>query len=137
VTFRVIPGTGGSKAKKAIDLHQVAPDTWSAEVRGLSPSLDSVTVERVESGKVAGRKEVGLFRRAPAKAAPTAESVTGANAALLRAIARAGGGEVDPVLDARAFTPEKAPARKSLAPYLLPCVFALLLADIAARKLWM
>ena len=137
ITFRIIPGSPAAKEKKAVGLHQVAPDTWSAEVRGISPSLDSVTVEKVESGRVTGRKEVALFRRAPAKAAPTVESVTGTNAALLRAIARAGGGEVDPVLDAQAFRPEKAPSRKSLAPYLLPFAFALVLADIAVRKLWM
>lgn len=136
VSFRIVPGAAAEKGKKAVALRQVAPDTWAAEVRGLSPSLDSVTVEKVEGGKVTGRKEVGLFRRAPTKAVATAESVTGPNTALLAAIARAGGGEVGPVLDARAFAPEKAPSRASLARYLFPLAFAFLLADIAVRKLW-
>lgn len=137
VSFRVIPGSPRAKEAKAVELHQVAPDTWSAEVRGLSPSLDSVTVERVEAGKAAVRKEVALFRRAPAKTAPTAESVTGTNLSLLRAVAGAAGGEVDPALDAASFAPERVPARASLARYLFPLVFTLLLLDIAARKLWM
>lgn len=135
VSFRIVPGAAAGGVK-AVALHRVSPDTWAAEVRGLPPSLDSVTVEKVEGGKVAGRKEVGLLRRAPAKTARTAESATDPNEALLAAIARAGGGEVNPVLDARAFAPEKAPSRASLARYLFPLAFAFLLADIALRKLW-
>ena len=137
VSFRIAAGAAAAKGRKTAALHQVAPDVWAGEARGIPPSLDSVTVERVEAGKVTGRKEVALFRRGPAKPAATAESVTGTNLRLLEAIARAGGGGVDTALDAASFAPERAHVREGLAPYLLPLVFALLLLDIAARKLWM
>ena len=137
VSFRIAAGPAAAKGRKTAALHQVAPDIWAGEARGISSSLDSVTVEKVEAGKVTGRKEVALFRRGPARAAPTAESATGTHMALLRAVASAAGGEVDPTLDAQSFAPERILSRRSLDAYVLPLVFVLLLLDIAARKLWL
>ena len=110
---------------------------FSGEVRDLSPSIDSVTVERVEHGKVIDRKEVALIRRIASQIFSPETSVRGNNEGLLRAVAQAAGGRLNPKEDELAFSVEKVPGHRSLVGVLLPFIFIALLLDIATRKLWM
>jgi len=136
-SFRIgLPAKPGDKGR-AVRLHQVAPDTFAGEVRDLPPAIDSVTVEKIEHGKVIHRKEVALIRRIATRISSPETSARGNNEDLLRAVARAARGRLNPVDDELAFLPEKVPARRSLAGVLLPCIFIFLLLDIALRKLWM
>jgi len=136
-SFRIGLAAKPGEKGRAVGLHQVAPDTFAGEVRDLSPAIDSVTVEKIEHGKVIHRKEVALIPRIATRISSPETSVTGNNEDLLRAVARAARGRLNPGDDELTFLPEKVPARRSLAGALLPFVFIFLLLDIALRKLWM
>jgi len=136
-SFRIgLPAKPGGKVR-TVRLHQVAPDTFAGEVRDLSPSIDSVTVEKIEHGKVIHRKEVALIRRIASQISSPETSVRGNNEDLLRAVAQAARGQLNPGADELTFSAERVPGKRSLAGALLPCVFIVLLLDIALRKLWM
>jgi len=133
-SFRIIPGTASGGEKRTVHLHQIAPETYAGEVGTLSPDMDAVTVEKVEGGKVVSRKEVALIRRISSSASSPEKSVTGTNKELLTTIARETEGLLNPPADDLTFPPEKVHTTRSLNLWLFPCLFLLLLADIALRK---
>ncbi|MCX6339082.1 MAG: VWA domain-containing protein [Candidatus Aureabacteria bacterium] len=136
-SFRIgLPAKPGEKGR-TVRLHQVAPDTFAGEVRDLAPSIDSVTVEKIEHGKLIDRKEVALIRRIASQLSSPETSVRGNNEDLLRAVAQAARGRLNPGDDELAFSAEKVPGSRSLAGALLPCAFIFLLLEIALRKLRM
>ena len=136
-SFRMALPAGKGEKGRIVRLHQISPNMFSGEVRDLSPSIDSVTVERVEHGKVIDRKEVALIRRIASQIFSPETSVRGNNEGLLRAVAQAAGGRLNPKEDELAFSVEKVPGHRSLVGVLLPFIFIALLLDIATRKLWM
>lgn len=136
-SFRIaVPAEKGGKGR-VVRLHQVAPDTFAGEAGNLSPSIDSVAVEKVERGKVIDRKEVALIRRIASQTSSPETSAKGKDEALLQAVAQAAGGRLNPKDGELSFRAEKAPGQRSLAGILLPFVFIFLLLDVAIRKLWM
>jgi uncharacterized membrane protein len=132
--FRIeLPGRTATK-KGRIFLHQVAPAVYEAGVRDFPPYIDAVVVERVEGGKVASRQEAGVVRRG-VPSAPSREMATvGINESLLGKVALATGGMINPGPSELTFDREPVIVTKSLLAWLLPFIFALLLADIALRK---
>ncbi len=136
-SFRIAPPAKSGGKGRAVRLHQIAPDMFEGEVGDLSPSMDSVTVEKMERGKVIQRKEVALIRRIAPQLSSPETSVRGNNEDLLREIAQAARGRLNPGEGDLAFPAEKVPGERSLAGVLLPFVFIMLLLDIAFRKLWM
>lgn len=134
-SFRIeLPGAGNLK-KRILNLHQAAPSTYVGEVGTLPPRVDSVIVEKIEGGKLTDRKEVALVRRKKAPLPSRESKTTGNNMELLGKIAAAAGGRLNPGAEEMGFQPELVPVRKSLVAWLVPFIFAFLLADIAARKL--
>jgi hypothetical protein len=135
-SFRVGLPAGKAGSKRFVNLHQVAPHTYAGEGVAIPPGLNAVTVEKREGGTVTDQKEAALMRLASLPPAGPEASVVGNNVELLGAIARATGGNLNPAPEELAFPPETVPVRKSLDGWLLPFVFALILADVAVRKLW-
>jgi hypothetical protein len=135
-SFRIALSDGGGEKGRLVRLHQIAPDVFVGEVSGLPPSIDAVTVEKMEHGKVVDRKEVALIRRIASQISSPETSVRGNNEALLRAVAEAAGGRLNPKADELVFQAERVSTHKSLARILLPFVFIFLLLDVAVRKLW-
>lgn len=133
-SFRVVLGDSPGAKKRTVSLHQVAPDMYAGEVRNLPPSLNAVTVEKREKGRVTTRKEVAIIRRLASAGQSTEKATVGNNEALLEAIAGATGGALNPPREELVVAPEKARASESVTAWLLPFIFLLLLADIALRK---
>ena len=133
--FRLTVGNGENGAATVIPLHQVAPRVWRGEVETLPPAGATVVVERLEGGELAGRKETFLLPLPPPRAERPEERCSGNNRELLGEIACVTGGLLDPETDELDFSPDVVPLKVNLAAYLIPFIFACLLADIALRKL--
>ncbi len=132
ISFRVeFPDRG---KKRRLVLNQVAPTVYEREARELSPLIDSVVVEKVESGKVVDRKEVALVRQGKASMPSAETDIIGNNEELLGKIAVTTGGMLNPKSDELEFNKVSVVITGSMVGWLLPFIFALFLADIALRK---
>ena len=134
VSFRAAFPGGREKDKVIVNLHQVAPNTYRSEIATLLPLGGSVVVEKMENGEVTDRKEVPLIRRAAPPASPLETAPLGNNEELLEGLAAVSGGRLNPGTDELVFRPEVAPVTKNLLAWLMPFIFAFLLADVAVRK---
>jgi uncharacterized membrane protein len=128
----IFRGPGGKD--ETVALYRTAPHEFRAEIDYLPPSLNSVEIEKVAGDKRLFKKEAALIRREGASPPSGETASVGNDTGLLKDIAEATGGTLDPDVSGLEFQPVTVVVRKDLTGWLIPLVFVFLLGDIAARK---
>ncbi len=125
----------GDAVEKELNLRQTAPKRYTASLEGLSPGSYKIDLTRVERGKVVERVAKGVLVP-PEKGSVSVEDTTrGNNTKLLESIAQRTNGRFNPTFEDIIANAKIILLTENLSKYLIPLAMALLLSDVAIRRI--